>query len=198
MSETGGGIGTPATRDKFVPLLEKRGFISIEKQKIIPTRAGLDFYNALPPIITQPDMTALWSEKQQDIEQEEMTVDAFIESLYQDIQKLLVGDFAEKLLITSISDEISLSSLCPNCGQSVLVKPKLFVCKAQCGFKVWKKVSEKLLSAKQVDTLITKSKTKLIKGFKSQAGKSFDARLSLQDKSTGKLGFEFEKKQVKK
>jgi DNA topoisomerase-3 len=42
--------------------------------------------------------------------------------------------------------------------------------------------------------VIKKGKTSEIKGFTSKAGKKFDAVVTLQDKSTGKLGFEFRKK----
>ncbi|MGX5056901.1 topoisomerase C-terminal repeat-containing protein [Enterobacter asburiae] len=42
--------------------------------------------------------------------------------------------------------------------------------------------------------LLRKGKTSEIKGFTSKAGKKFDAVVTLQDKSTGKLGFEFKKK----
>lgn len=41
--------------------------------------------------------------------------------------------------------------------------------------------------------LIEKGKTTVIKGFKSKAGKEFDAALKL-DKTTGKIEFEFSKR----
>jgi len=46
----------------------------------------------------------------------------------------------------------------------------------------------------QVETIIKKGKSNEIKGFTSKAGKKFDAILVLQDKATGKLGFEFSQK----
>ncbi|HEA1046679.1 TPA: topoisomerase C-terminal repeat-containing protein, partial [Escherichia coli] len=47
----------------------------------------------------------------------------------------------------------------------------------------------------QVETLIKKGKTGEIKGFTSnKTGKKFDAAIVLQDKTTGKLGFQFSKK----
>ncbi|WP_312770950.1 topoisomerase C-terminal repeat-containing protein, partial [Escherichia coli] len=47
----------------------------------------------------------------------------------------------------------------------------------------------------QVETLIKKGKTGSLKGFTStKTGKKFDAALVLQDKNTGKVGFEFAKK----
>ena len=53
----------------------------------------------------------------------------------------------------------------------------------------------KTLTDNQLETLIAKGKTGLIKGFTSKAGKKFDAMLTLAD--DGKVGFEFEQKKVK-
>ncbi|HHQ6539570.1 TPA: DNA topoisomerase 3 [Serratia fonticola] len=76
-----GGIGTPATRAAMLETLQKRGFYSIEKKKIIPTELGLNFVTSLPEIATAPDMTALWHEQQQMIEQGNLSVDAFLDTL---------------------------------------------------------------------------------------------------------------------
>ncbi|RXK32645.1 hypothetical protein BBD39_10355 [Arsenophonus endosymbiont of Bemisia tabaci Asia II 3] len=67
-----------------------------------------------------------------------------------------------------------------------------FVDHYKCGFTIWKTVCEKILTQKQVETLIKKGKTGIIKGFKSKAGKNFDAALLLQDKVTGATRFEFQ------
>lgn len=50
------------------------------------------------------------------------------------------------------------------------------------------------ITSTQVETLIKKGKTGSLKGFTStKTGKKFDAALVLQDKNTGKVGFEFAK-----
>ena len=41
------GIGTGATRDKFVPLLEARGYITIENNVIIPLPRGRELIRLL-------------------------------------------------------------------------------------------------------------------------------------------------------
>ena len=46
----------------------------------------------------------------------------------------------------------------------------------------------KKISARTAKTLLTKGETSRLKGFKSKAGKSFDARLKLVD---GKVQFDF-------
>ena len=46
---------------------------------------------------------------------------------------------------------------------------------------MWKKIASKKLTEKQIQTLISKGKTGLIKGFKSRKGSKFDARLKLDE-----------------
>ena len=54
---------------------------------------------------------------------------------------------------------------------------------------VWKEVSGKQLTEKQIHALIGKGKTRLIKGFNGRSGKKFDARLRLD--AQWKVVFEF-------
>ncbi|WP_423782390.1 topoisomerase C-terminal repeat-containing protein [Escherichia coli] len=64
-----------------------------------------------------------------------------------------------------------------------------------CDFKLWSEIAGKKITSTQVETLIKKGKTGSLKGFTStKTGKKFDAALVLQDKNTGKIGFEFAKK----
>jgi len=72
---------------------------------------------------------------------------------------------------------------CPKCGQGCIIEGKRgFGCnrfREGCDFVVWKEISGKRLTEKQVHALIGKGKTGLLKGFKSKSGKKFDARLRL-------------------
>jgi len=51
----------------------------------------------------------------------------------------------------------------------------------------------KCISTGDISSIVAKGKTSVIKGFKSKAGKTFDAALA-PDKTTGKINFEFTKK----
>ncbi|HGJ5898889.1 DNA topoisomerase 3 [Arsenophonus apicola] len=189
-----GGIGTPATRSDMLEKLKTRQFIREEKGKLIPTETGVAFFRALPESATLPDMTALWSAQQSDIEQGNQTVEEFVNALLDDLRQLVntvsVGEIKSEAKPNSGQGE-RLSTPCPNCGKDIVVRPKLFACTG-CDFKIWSTVAEKKLTTKQVETLIQKGKTGIIKGFKSKAGKNFDAILKLE--KSGKLVFEFEGK----
>lgn len=189
-----GGIGTPATRSDMLEKLKSRQFIREEKGKLIPTETGVAFFHALPESATLPDMTALWSAQQSDIEQGNKTVDEFVNALIDDlrphVKTVSVGEIQGQVKPHSGQVE-RLSTPCPHCGKTIVVRPKLFACTG-CDFKIWSTVAEKKLTTKQVETLISKGKTSEIKGFSSKkTGKSFSAILVLQDKTSGKVGFEF-------
>mgnify|MGYP004535977637 FL=1 len=79
---------------------------------------------------------------------------------------------------------------CPVCGKPVVKFVKGYKCSDDsCGFIVWDKVANKKISDKQLQDLITKGQTSEIKGFKSKAGKDFNATLVLD--SLGKVKFQF-------
>lgn len=61
----------------------------MEKGKFIPTAAGLALIDALPDSVTQPDMTAVWAEKQAAVETGEMTIERFIDGLYAEVSAWL-------------------------------------------------------------------------------------------------------------
>ena len=79
------------------------------------------------------------------------------------------------------------------CGAKVIKKYGCF-CSAKkdtgCSFSVGKEFCGKAISDAQAIRLIEKGKTSLIKGFKSKAGKEFDAYLVV-DKTAKKIKFEF-------
>ena len=93
-----------------------------------------------------------------------------------------------------ISAEQQLS--CPFCGSRVIKKNGYF-CSAKretgCAFSIGQEICGKKISDAQALRLIEKGKTTLIKGFKSKAGKEFDAYL-VADKKEKKVKFEFPKK----
>ena len=196
-----GGIGTPATRAAMLETLQKRNFYVVEKKKLIPTELGLQFIQALPDIATTPDMTALWHEQQTRIEAGELTVDAFLDELEDFIAKQVNSvelGAIEQQEPTSGGAKGQLARLtaaCPGCKAAIINGAKICAC-TQCTFKVWRTVLGKTLTDNQLETLIAKGKTGLIKGFtSSKTSKKFDAMLILGE--GGKISFEFEKKKEK-
>ncbi|EJX8317818.1 DNA topoisomerase 3 [Salmonella enterica] len=189
-----GGIGTPATRAAILETLKKRNYITLEKGKLIPTDTGCALIDALPGIAVNPDMTALWSEKQTAIENGELTVEQFINELYSELTGMISDvDLGEMKIepAAPAGQSQRLNAPCPSCGKQIAIRPKGYFCTG-CEFKIWKNFSGKELSDKQVETLLTKGITGELKGFvSSRTNKEFSAKVKLLDKATGKLGFEF-------
>lgn len=79
-----GGIGTSATRSSIVEGLFERGFLAEKGKSIVSTELGKTFYHQLHDIIVYPDMTAIWYEQQQDIEDIEDVYD-FVRGVMDDV-----------------------------------------------------------------------------------------------------------------
>lgn len=80
---------------------------------------------------------------------------------------------------------------CPLCGAEVREHPKSYSCsgwKQGCKFVIWKTIAGKKISSTAAKALLTKGQTRQLKGFKSKAGKPFEARLKLVD---GKVELDF-------
>ena len=195
-----GGIGTPATRGSMFETLLKRGYYSIEKNKLVPTELGISFIHALPEIAYEPDMTALWHEQQQQIEKGELTCEAFLDELEifiaEQISNIDVSNLESSIVAVKASGQPDtrrerLDVSCPSCGGELIVTPKAFGC-VGCSFKIWSTLAGKKLTKSQVETLIKKGKSNEIKGFtSSKTGNPFSAFVCLADIKTGKLTFEF-------
>ncbi|HDR1845310.1 TPA: DNA topoisomerase 3 [Pasteurella multocida] len=82
---------------------------------------------------------------------------------------------------------------CPCCNSPVRVNEKGVFCSNEGCLKLWRTVGGKALTDSQLIALLTKGKTAKIKGFKSKAGKEFDAVLKL-NKAEKKAEFEIAKK----
>lgn len=80
---------------------------------------------------------------------------------------------------------------CPLCGADVVEQERAFGCsgwRGGCKFTIWKTIAGKKLSVRTVQALLRQGRSPRLKGFKSKAGKSFDARLKLED---GAVRFDF-------
>jgi DNA topoisomerase-3 len=79
---------------------------------------------------------------------------------------------------------------CPLCGTPVREGKSVFACDTgrACTFVVWKIMSTRKISARMVRQLLKDGRSELVKGFKSKAGKPFDAALEWRE---GKVQFAF-------
>ena len=81
---------------------------------------------------------------------------------------------------------------CPLCGSAVIEQERSYGCsgwRIGCKFTIWKTIAGKKLSARTAQALLRRGRSPLLKGFKSKAGKTFDARLKLEN---GAVRFDFD------
>ena len=86
---------------------------------------------------------------------------------------------------------------CPVCGHDIVENRKGFSCWSRedpgCGFVIWKSKAGKTLPMAVAKELIATGRTaRPVTGFKGRSGKSFRARLALQQSEDGKWRVEFD------
>lgn len=83
---------------------------------------------------------------------------------------------------------------CPLCRGDVSENQKAFGCsnwkEKECKFTIWKTMGGKSITEAMVKDLLKNGETGEIKGFKSKEGKSFDAKLKLEE--DGKISYSFD------
>ncbi|NDV47890.1 type IA DNA topoisomerase [Paludibacter sp. 221] len=173
------GIGTPATRAAIIETLFTRQYIVREKKALVPTEKGLVVYDIVRnKKIADVEMTGMWENALSKIESGEMNPDTFHKST-----EVHASQITSELLGVQLTLSTQQDLTCPKCGTGrILLYPKVAKCdNTNCGLVIFRNKSDKQLTDKQVTELVTAKKTGVIKGFKSKAGKPFDASLAFDD-----------------
>jgi DNA topoisomerase-3 len=173
------GIGTPATRAAIIETLFSRDYIKREKKSLLPTEKGLTVYDTVKDKrIADVALTGSWENTLAQIERGETAPGTFRQAI-----EIYTRQITAELLETKIAVMDGSSCPCPKCKTAqVRFYPKVAKCSDEsCGLVVFRTVSEKQLTDKQITDLLTKGKTEVIKNFKSKAGKPFDAALKFDE-----------------
>ena len=110
-----GGIGTPATRDSMIDKLFQRGFIREDGKQLVSTDLGRQFITALPDFVTRPDLTALWSEQQRQIEAGELDYHELINA----VDRAIAGE-VQRVRQAGIPLPAATGPACPACNSPLL------------------------------------------------------------------------------
>ena len=181
------GIGTPATRANIIETLLTRGYIERKKKQLVPIEKGLAVYQAVKEMqIANVELTGNWEKRLSEIEKGTFSYDEFMEGI-KDFTKKTIGE----IMTVKIAVDVASPHVCPKCQSGRLkLMPKLAKCNnPDCDFLMFRSIAGKVLSDKQFEDILKKGKSALIKGFKSKAGKSFDAHVILGENY--RLTFQF-------
>lgn len=212
----GSGIGTSATRAEIIRKLVRIGYLNLNKktQVLTPENLGEMVYevvNMTVPALLNPKMTASWEKGLEGITQG--TVDFWdYRRKLEDFIRTETLKMRDQNLREALAEKISsfagrnakgvkkkIGAACPVCGGAVVTTPFGYGCsnyktdKSGCNFHIGE-IAGIALTEAQAKELIEEGHTGTIRGFKSKAGKRFDACLKLErEEETGKVsvGFDF-------
>jgi DNA topoisomerase-3 len=189
------GIGTPATRAAIIERLIDVGYIERDGRALVATEKGLNVIRLLGEHpLTSPGMTGDWEHRLTRIEQGDEPRERFMA----DIASFARSTVTE--LDTKLKDvHIPRANFgpCPVCGHDIVENRKGYSCWSRedpgCGFVIWKSKAGKQLPAAVARELIASGRTaKPVTGFKGRSGRSFRARLALEQGEDGKWRVEFD------
>jgi DNA topoisomerase III len=189
------GIGTVATRPAIIERLIQVGYVERDRTALVVTEKGLNVIRLLGEhALTSPTLTGDWERRLLLIETGKDSREAFM------------GDIAKFAQATVVELDAKLKDVripranlgpCPVCGHDIVENRKGYSCwsrdDAGCGFVIWKSKAGKNLPIAVARELIKTGRTeKPVTGFKGRSGKSFRARLALQQNEDGKWRVEFD------
>ncbi len=189
------GIGTPATRAAIIERLLQVGYVERDGRALVVTEKGLNVIRLLAAHpLTSPSLTGDWESRLAKIETGADSRKAFMG----DIVKFAEATVTE--LDTKLKDvRIPRANLgpCPVCGNDINENRKGYSCWSRedpgCGFVIWKGKAGKQLPVAVAKELIKTGRTaRPVTGFKGRSGKSFRARLALQQTEEGRWRVEFD------
>jgi DNA topoisomerase-3 len=196
------GIGTPATRASIIERLIAVGYIERDGRALHATEKGIQVIRLLGQHpLTSPELTGNWERRLALIEQGEDSRPSFMS----DIQKFTADTVAELDKLKGVQVERANLGPCPICGKDVIENRKGYSCWSKddpgCGFVIWKRKAGKILPASVVRELMESlaasggkvgRTAKPVTGFKGRSGRTFRAKLRVEQDAEGKWRVEFD------
>jgi len=196
------GIGRPSTRANIIETLFRRKYIEKKRKNIIATTTGIALIDTIQnELLKSAELTGDWERKIRLIEKGEYELSVFKRELNTMVRELtdevifntpssvqffqdpenVVKEKVVRTKKTYSFDDID----CPKCKTSKLAKGNAAIgCKdyGVCGFKVPFILMGKTLTSAQLTDLVTKSKTKTIRGFiRPSDGEKIQGKFFLND-----------------
>jgi DNA topoisomerase III len=185
------GIGTPATRADVIENLIAKGYLVRAGKSLRPTVKGIRLVDVLRRIkIDRLASASLTGELEYDlrrVERGSMKAKQFMDEIV-DYTKQIV-DIAVSFQYEDLyPDEESLGK-CPLCSRPVFERSWFYRClevpgvsdEDDCRFRIWKDKSGRYMDRQTVRILLEKGETDELEGFAARDGRTYSARLTLED-----------------
>jgi DNA topoisomerase-3 len=206
------GIGTPATRAAIIERLIDVGYIEREGRALHATEKGVQVIRLLGAHpLTSPQLTGDWERRLALIEHGEDSRPAFMK----DIEKFATETVSELDKLKDVKIERANLGPCPVCGRDVIENRKGYSCWSKddpgCGFVIWKKKAGKNLPPSVVKELMESLRhsiergdphpvgrtEKPVPGFRGRSGRTFRAKLKIEQGDEGKWRVDFDEEWAK-
>ncbi|MGH2743870.1 MAG: DNA topoisomerase 3 [Thermoleophilaceae bacterium] len=206
------GIGTPATRAAIIERLVDVGYVEREGRALVATEKGIQvirLLNSHP--LTSAGLTGDWEHRLGLIERGEDTRPAFMS----DIAKFTTETVQELDKLKGVRIERAKLGPCPVCGREITENRKGYSCWSRedpgCGFVIWKRKAGKSLPVAVAKELIESLRAsreagqdpgvgrtaKAVTGFRGRSGRTFRAKLKLEQVEEGKWRVDFDEEWAK-
>lgn len=178
------GLGTPATRAETIEKLIHIKYIVRERKQLIPTYKGLALYTMInDKAIANVEMTGKWEHVLTMISEGKVQVEKFNEEIRKYTAQCtadLLGTKMDTSRLKSVQKRIELE--CPKCGSPFVVYDKVCKCSNKdCGFYFWRVVCQRRLTEQDISQILQNGQTKGKVKLKKKDGKSFEAKLILNE-----------------
>jgi DNA topoisomerase III len=189
------GIGTVATRAAIIERLITVGYVERDGRALVVTEKGLNVIRLLGQhVLTSPGLTGEWEQRLAKIEAVNDSREAFMGDIVK-FAESTVGELDERL--KGVRIERARLGPCPVCGRDIVENHRGYSCWSRedpgCGFVIWKAKASKQLPVSVARELIKTGRTeKPVSGFKGRSGRTFRARLALQQDEEGRWRVEFD------
>jgi DNA topoisomerase III len=206
------GIGTPATRAAIIERLVDVGYVEREGRALVATEKGIQvirLLNGHP--LTSAGLTGDWEHRLGLIERGEDTRPAFMT----DIATFTTETVQELDKLKGVRIERAKLGPCPVCGREITENRKGYSCWSRedpgCGFVIWKRKAGKSLPVAVAKELIASLRAsreagqdpgvgrtaKPVTGFRGRSGRTFRAKLKLEQVEEGKWRVDFDEEWAK-
>ena len=186
------GLGTPATRAGIIEGLLNEGYLRREGRDLIATAKARQLMTLLSGLdvteLTSPELTGGWEHQLSQIEQGQMSRDAFMREIAQ-MTQVIVKRAKEYDRDTVPGDYATLTTPCPKCGKVVKENYRRYACTA-CDFSISKHPGGRTFELPEVEELLSKLEIGPLNGFISKMGRPFAAILRITAEEF-KLEFDF-------
>lgn len=204
------GLGTPATRAGIIERLKQVKYIEMKGKAIVPTQKGKNLISIVPEKLKQPELTAEWEERLENIRSQNETASKFMEDIKEHLTTIIkdISGNSSQYKITSTGSGYSNGKeeigKCPKCGMPVYENDKSFYCSGyknnpKCDFAIWKNnkwfgAINKKITKSMVKNFLTKGEC-FVKGIKKKDGSgTYDAIIVMDATSNKWVSFSFKQK----